>query len=82
MRYNYDIQLDLHGYRVDEAIAAIERVLYSPHHQSIMVIHGHGTGALKRAIRDFVKRNTYVSEYHFGEDLNIPGGDAVTVIYT
>ncbi len=81
IRFNYDTQIDLHGYRVDEAILAVRREM-SRGHRSIMVIHGHGTGALRDAVRSFARRNSAVSDYHFGEDLGIPGGDGVTIIYT
>lgn len=82
LRYNYDTEIDLHGCRTDEAIARLERILYHTEPQSIMVIHGRGTGALKKAVRDFIRTNSYIREYHFGEDINIIGGDGVTIIYT
>lgn len=82
MRLNYDVVIDLHGCHVDEAMARLERILYRTEPQSIMVIHGRGTGTLKHAVREFVRTNAYVREYHFGEDINIVGGDGVTIIYT
>lgn len=82
MRHHFDIEIDLHGCRVDEAIRRIERVLYRPQSQSILVIHGHGTGALRKAVRDFIVANSYVRDYSFGEDINFPGGDGVVIIYT
>jgi DNA mismatch repair protein MutS2 len=49
------------------------------HHVSpIMVIHGHGTGAIKAAVRDFLKTSNYPVEFRPGETFE--GGDGVTVI--
>jgi DNA mismatch repair protein MutS2 len=42
-----------------------------------MIIHGHGTGALKRAIRDYLASSNYVKEYRRGE--REEGGDGVTI---
>ncbi len=82
MRHNFDIEIDLHGCHVDEAIRRIESVLYRPKSQSILVIHGHGTGTLRKAVREFVASNSYVREFVLGEDMNFPGGDGVVIIYT
>ena len=50
--------LDLRGYRVEEALDTVENYLdkaslanLSP----VYIIHGHGTGALKEAVRNFLK---------------------------
>lgn len=73
--------IDLRGMRVDEALAVMDRDLDSMDRNSIgivMVIHGHGTGALKQAVRDALKMNIYVRDFRagdFGE-----GGDGVTVV--
>jgi len=82
VKTNYDIQIDLHGCHVDEALARLEKVLYRSEPQSILVIHGHGSGTLKKAVRDFVRANAYIREYYWGEDINAPGSDGVVVIYT
>lgn len=73
--------IDLRGMRVDEALAVMDRDLDSMDRKSIgivIVIHGHGTGALKQAVRDALKMNIYVRDFRpgdFGE-----GGDGVTVV--
>jgi len=73
--------LDLRGERVEEALDELETYLdkaslanLSP----VYVIHGHGTGALKAAVRDFVSSSPYVAKYRVGEDTE--GGDGVCVI--
>ena len=73
--------LDLRGERVEEALDELEVYLdkaslanLSP----VYVIHGHGTGALKAAVREFVSSSPYVAKYRVGEDTE--GGDGVCVI--
>lgn len=73
--------LDLRGERVEEALDELENYLdkaslanLSP----VYIIHGHGTGALKSAVRDFVSTSPYVAKYRVGEDAE--GGDGVCVI--
>ena len=73
--------LDLRGERVEEALDDLEAYLdkaslanLSP----VYVIHGHGTGALKSAIRDFISTSPYVAKFRVGEDAE--GGDGVSVI--
>ena len=63
-KYSLSQTLDLRGYRVEEALDEVENYLdkaslanLSP----VYIIHGHGTGALKQAIRDFLKTSPYVA---------------------
>lgn len=80
-RYAMSQTLDLRGYRVEEALDEVESYLdkaslanLSP----VYIIHGHGTGALKQAVRDFLKTSPYVAKYRPGEDSE--GGDGVCVV--
>lgn len=73
--------LDLRGHRVEEALDELEAYLdkaslanLSP----VYVIHGHGTGALKSAVREFISTSPYVAKFRVGE--NAEGGDGVSVI--
>ncbi|MBI3073461.1 MAG: Smr/MutS family protein [Deltaproteobacteria bacterium] len=74
-------RLDLRGLRVDEALAELERRLdraYGAGDATIAVLHGHGTGALKSAVREAVERSPIVRRIRAGETHE--GGDAVTII--
>ena len=73
--------LDLRGERVDEGLAKLERFIdecYLEHLSPIMIIHGHGTGAMKQAVRDFLRGCNYKNKSRPGETYE--GGDGVTVV--
>ena len=80
-RKNLSQTLDLRGYRLEDALCELENYLdkaslynLSP----VYVIHGHGTGVLKQAVRDFANTSPYVAKYRIGEPSE--GGDGVIVI--
>ncbi len=80
-RRNLSQTLDLRGYRVEEALDEVEAYLdkaslvnISP----VYIIHGHGTGALKQVIRDYLMHSPYVAKFRPGE--NTEGGDGVSVV--
>jgi DNA mismatch repair protein MutS2 len=56
---------------LDKALNAGDRVAF--------VIHGHGTGALRDAIRRELKQSAYVARFRAGETGD--GGDGVTVVW-
>lgn len=73
--------LDLRGQRVEEALDCLELFLDKAsllNLTPVYIIHGHGTGALKAAIQDFLSTSPYVAKYRFGEAAE--GGDGVSVI--
>jgi DNA mismatch repair protein MutS2 len=74
-------ECDLRGLRVDEALeradAHLHRVLGSGR-PSLTFIHGHGTGALRSAIRAWLRGAHGVSDFGPGEPN--AGGNGVTVV--
>lgn len=73
--------LDLRGYKVEEALDSLEFYLDKAslaNLASVTVIHGHGTGALKSAVRDFLTTSPYVAKFRPGNDSE--GGDGVSII--
>ena len=80
-KYDISNTLDLRGERVEEALDELESYLDKASLANltpVYVIHGHGTGALKSAVRDFVKTSPYVAKFRIGEEAE--GGDGVCVI--
>jgi DNA mismatch repair protein MutS2 len=54
--------------------------LYSGTYRVGYVLHGHGTGALRTAVREHLRSNLpYVIESRAGDAAE--GGDAITVFY-
>ena len=74
-------EVDLRGMMTDEAILVLDRFLDSAvmgRLDTVTVIHGKGTGAVRKAVREHLKRSKYVKSFRpgrFGE-----GEDGVTVV--
>ncbi|MCO4770585.1 MAG: Smr/MutS family protein [Deltaproteobacteria bacterium] len=76
-----DNTLDLRGQRVDEALFEVDRFLDERSLTSdgwAFILHGHGTGVLKSAVRDHLKSSPYVSQTASGT--RSQGGDGITVV--
>lgn len=76
-----NFRCDVRGMRADDALAEVESFLdrgMRSGEEAALIIHGHGTGALKQAIRDFLSASPYIRMYRPGE--NHEGGDGVTVV--
>jgi DNA mismatch repair protein MutS2 len=74
------LELDLRGERVEEGLERLERYLNSASLARlpwVRIIHGKGTGAMREAVREALKRNPLVRDARFGEPSE--GGDGVTV---
>lgn len=75
-------EINLLGKTVDEAIALLDKYLddaYMAHLPSVRVVHGKGTGALRNAVHNHLKRLKIVKEYRLGE---YGEGDAGVTIVT
>jgi len=76
------MELDLRGLRVDEGLelldAQLDRAVLAGL-PWLRVIHGHGSGAMKSAVRDAVRHHPSVTRSRPGE--RGEGGDGVTVAY-
>ncbi len=74
-------EINLIGMTTDEAVAELDKYLddaYLAHLPQVRVVHGRGTGALKNAVHQHLKRLKYVKSYRlgaFGE-----GGAGVTIV--
>lgn len=74
------IELNLLGLRVHEALPRLEAFLDQAlleQRSSVRIVHGMGTGALRRAVRDFLLGSPYCSSYN--EASRAEGGGGVTI---
>lgn len=63
-------EINLIGKTTDEAIAELDKYLddaYIAHLPSVRIVHGKGTGALRTAVQNHLKRLKYVKSFHLGE---------------
>lgn len=77
-----DSTLDVRGNRVDEAVAQVDRFVdesLMAGRDAIFVVHGHGTGALRSAIRTHLQAHKGIEKTRAGEQNE--GGDGVTVAF-
>jgi DNA mismatch repair protein MutS2 len=73
--------LDLRGARVDEALEALSRYLDEAAVaglENVLIIHGHGTGALRDAVRSEAARHPLVKSIRPGE--RGEGGDGASIV--
>ena len=78
-----DVKLELNviGLHVDEALAEVEKYLDSVRlrrFSQVRIIHGFGTGALKRAIHEYLKKCDFIAEFRLGDQHE--GGGGATVV--
>lgn len=78
---HYDQSIDLHGCTVEEARSRLTSAILNGNANSLLIIHGKGTGTLKREVRRFLQNNPNVTRVAFGEEANLPGGEGVTLAY-
>jgi DNA mismatch repair protein MutS2 len=74
-------KVDVRGLRGDEAVREVEQFLDRVSRagdEAAIVLHGHGTGALKSMLREYLGSSPYVKTFRAGESHE--GGDGVTVV--
>jgi len=77
-----DTTLDVRGNRVDDAVAQVDRFVdesLMAGRDAIFVVHGHGTGVLRSAIRSYLQTHKGIEKLRPGEQAE--GGDGVTVAF-
>lgn len=80
-RQSIKMELDLRGYRYDEAMVAVDQYLDQAvlsNYEQVYIIHGKGTGALQKGVQNHLKRHKSVSSYRNG--MPSEGGFGVTVV--
>jgi len=78
---NISYELNLIGKNVDEALAILDKYLddaYLSHMSQVRIVHGKGTGALRSAVQNYLKKVSYVKSYRAGE--HGEGDAGVTIV--
>lgn len=78
---NIKREIDIRGKNVDEASLILDEYLddvYMSSLNEVVIIHGKGTGALRKGVREFLETHYHVKDMRPGEYNE--GGDGVTVV--
>lgn len=63
-------ELDLHGMTVDEALPRVDEFLHGAYEAGlyrVWVIHGKGTGILRREVKRYLRKHPLVSSHRTAE---------------
>lgn len=74
-------ECNLIGKNVDDALAVLDKYLddaYLSHIPSVRIVHGKGTGTLRNAVTNYLKKCKYVKSYRAGE--HGEGDAGVTIV--
>ncbi len=75
------LELDLRGERFEAAITKVEKYIDDAllaGYPRVSIIHGKGTGALRKGVQDFLKQHRSVKDVRYGEASE--GGNGVTIV--
>ena len=73
-------EINLLGMYVDEAVSVLDKYLddvYLSGLSQVRIVHGKGTGALRKGIRSYLDSNPVIKDHHLGSEGE--GGDGVTI---
>ncbi|KAB7706004.1 endonuclease MutS2 [Bacillus aerolatus] len=79
--YHVSLELDLRGERYEDALVKVEKYIDDAllaGYSRVSIIHGKGTGALRKGVQDYLKNHRSVKRSRFGEAGE--GGLGVTVV--
>ena len=80
-REGADAELNLIGRTTDDARDEVDRFLdeaFLQGHSHVRIIHGHGTGALRRAVHDMLRHHPHVARFDLAPENQ--GGAGATVV--
>lgn len=79
--YHVPLELDLRGERLEDAILKVEKYIDDAllaGYPRVSIIHGKGTGALRKGIQEYLKNHRSIKNIRFGEAGE--GGSGVTIV--
>lgn len=78
---NVRMELDLRGFRVEDGLQEIDQyldeVLLAGLH-TVSIIHGHGTGAMRKAVHEYLRNHRHVKSFRLGGQGE--GGVGATIV--
>ena len=81
IKKNVSSKLDLRGLRYEEAEDVIDKFIDDAIYanlKSVTIIHGFGTGTIRKLVHQKLDRNKFVEEYHYGGQGE--GGQGATIV--
>lgn len=78
----YSLQLDLRGFRFDDVKPALDQAIDQAilgNQPTLRIIHGYGTGAVKKAVYEIIKHHAEIKSYRYGQEGE--GLTGATIIY-
>ena len=73
-------KLDLHGFDRDYAKMLIEEFIsdnYKMKNYQVLIVHGNGTGTLRKTTQETLRQNKYVEEYKID---NFNDGETIVIL--
>ena len=80
-RSSVKTQLDLRGKRFEEAVSEVDQYIDSAllaGYPQVTIVHGRGTGALKKGVQDYLKNHRRVKHFEYAPANQ--GGDGATIV--
>ena len=77
----FNNKIDVRGYNTEDAIYEIDKFLddsFIANLNEVTIVHGKGTGVLRKNISDFLRKHKLVKSFSFGKFNE--GGDGATVV--
>jgi DNA mismatch repair protein MutS2 len=74
-------EIDVHGWRVADALDEVDKYLDKAvlcRLPEVRIVHGHGTGALRNGIHEFLRRHPHARSFRLSDPRE--GGPAITVV--
>ena len=68
--FSVSTEINLLGKTVDEALSELDKYMddaYLAHLPSVRIVHGKGTGALRNAVHNYLRKNRVVQSFRLGE---------------
>jgi len=68
---DYIYELDLRGFRFEEVKPALEKAIdqaVMSNQETLSVIHGFGTGAVKKAVHQYIKNHPNIKSHRYGKE--------------